>query len=67
MRGVREVCKRIQCHLLHSARVRCLAASAMAPQGYENKWLPLHTLTSSHIVSCCLPVVLGLEEREKRG
>jgi hypothetical protein len=66
MQGVGEACKRIQRPLLHYAKAHCLAASVVTPRGLENKWLPLFTLTSSHITSHHLPVVLLVPEERKR-
>jgi hypothetical protein len=67
MRGVGGACKYIHRPLLHSARVYCLTTATVTPQGYENKRLPLHSLTSSRIVNHRLPVILfATEERERK-
>jgi hypothetical protein len=61
------VCKHIQCPLLHLARVCYLAASAVTPRSYEDKWSPLHTLTFSRTIGHRLLVVLlVLGERERK-
>jgi hypothetical protein len=61
------VSKHIDCPLLHFARVRCLAASAVTPRGYENKWLPLHILMSSRTISHHLHIILlAPEERDRK-
>jgi hypothetical protein len=63
-------CKCIQHPLLYSVRVCCLAASVVTPWGYENKRLPLRTLTSPRTISHHLPVILLVpkeRERKERG
>jgi hypothetical protein len=60
MFGVGGACKRIHCPLLHLAKVRGLAASALTPWGPEKSWVPLHTIASTRI-----PVVVLLAPEER--
>jgi hypothetical protein len=55
MRGVKGACKHIQHPLLHSIRVRGLAASVLKPWGHENSRVPLCTPAFTHIPVVTFP------------
>jgi hypothetical protein len=69
VRGVEKACKHIEHPLLHFARACCHTSSVVTPWGYENNWFPLHSLTSSCIITIVFPSssLFLKREREKKA